>query len=227
MRNFNPVTWRGGRTYGRFCENQNFLDAYFIFLPMVLRARELRHDSCVPSIYYIFGLPHVHFVLSELIGENVKSVGQGNFTLESWKSQGISETSGCGNHEDTKFRNKHTLSTLGFAMYRPGFEKSLEFLKKKSWNLPRNFSDLEKVWKMEIKSGKVVKKSIFFSKLQQLAVFFFRFGSISPVRLHRIMKEALFLRLYWSQKEINILEKSPEKVLNFGSKMCSNPKCIC
>ena len=194
MRNFNPVTWRGGRTYGRFCENQNFLDAYFIFLPMVLRARELRHDSCVPSIYYIFCLPHFHFVLSELIGENVKSVGQGNFTLESWKSQGISETSGCGNHEDTKFRNKHTLSTLGFAMYRPGFEKSLEFLKKKSWNLPRNFSDLEKVWKMEIKSGKVVKKSIFFSKLQQLAVFFFRFGSISPVRLHRIMKEALFLR---------------------------------
>ena len=54
MRNFYPVTWRGGRTYGRFCENQNFLDAYFIFLPMVLRARELRHDSCVPSIYYIF-----------------------------------------------------------------------------------------------------------------------------------------------------------------------------
>ena len=92
-------------------ENQNFLDAYFIFLPMVLRARELRYDSCVPSIYYIFCLPHFHFVLSELIGENVKSVGQGNFTLvrvKSWKSQGISETSGCGNHEDT---HAHTLPT--------------------------------------------------------------------------------------------------------------------
>ena len=28
MRNFNPVTWRGGRTYGRFCENQRALSIY-------------------------------------------------------------------------------------------------------------------------------------------------------------------------------------------------------
>ena len=83
-----------------------------------------------------------------------KSVGQGNFTLESWKSQGISETSGCGNHEDTKFRNKHTLSPLGFAMYRPGFEKSLEFLKKKVLKFAQKFFRLgkslengDKVWK--------------------------------------------------------------------------------
>ena len=45
---------------------------------------------------------------------------------------------------------------------------SLEFLKK-SWNLPNNFPDLEKVWKTEIKSGKNGKKHrvFFFSKLQQ------------------------------------------------------------
>ena len=39
--------------------------------------------------------------LSELICEIVNSVGQGNFTVvrkKAGKSQGISETSGCGNH---------------------------------------------------------------------------------------------------------------------------------
>ena len=38
----------------------------------------------------------------------------------------------------------------------PGFVQSLEFLKK-SRNLQSHFSDLEKGWKMEIKSGKMVK----------------------------------------------------------------------
>ena len=61
---------------------------------------------------------------------------------------------------------------LGLQCTGQGSKRVLNSWKKKSWNLPRNFSDLEKVWKMEIKSGKVVKKSIFFSKLQQLAVFF-------------------------------------------------------
>ena len=37
-----------------------------------------------------------------------------------------------------------------------GFVQSLEFLRK-SWNLPSSFLDLEKVWKMEIKCGKIVK----------------------------------------------------------------------
>ena len=42
-----------------------------------------------------------------------------------------------------------------------GFLKSLEFLKQ-SWNLPSNFQDLKKVWKMEIKSGKMIKKVLSF-----------------------------------------------------------------
>ena len=43
-----------------------------------------------------------------------------------------------------------------------GFVHSLEFLKK-SWNFPSNFPELEKVWKMEIKSLKNGKKSwVFF-----------------------------------------------------------------
>ena len=42
------------------------------------------------------------------------------------------------------------------------FLQSLEFLEK-SWNLPSNFPDLEKVWKIEIKSWKNGKKSwVFF-----------------------------------------------------------------
>jgi len=45
-----------------------------------------------------------------------------------------------------------------------GFIQHLEFLKK-SWNLPSNFPDLEKVWKIEIKSRKSGKKSwVFFFK---------------------------------------------------------------
>ena len=43
-----------------------------------------------------------------------------------------------------------------------GLVQSLEFLKQ-SWNLPGNFQDLKKVWKMEIKSGKMAKKSWVFS----------------------------------------------------------------
>ena len=39
---------------------------------------------------------------------------------------------------------------------KTGSVQSLEFLKK-SWNLPCNFLDLEKVWKIEIKSSKKIK----------------------------------------------------------------------
>ena len=49
---------------------------------------------------------------------------------------------------------------------------SLEFLKK-SWNLPSNFSDQEKVWKMEIKSGKIVRSLNFFLVVKS--------HSISPI----------------------------------------------
>ena len=46
-------------------------------------------------------------------------------------------------------------------LFYAGFVLSLEFLKK-SWNLLSNFPDLEKVWKIEIKSGKNGKKSYVF-----------------------------------------------------------------
>ena len=55
--------------------------------------------------------------------------------------------------------------------------ESHEFLKK-SWNLQSNFPELEKVWKIEVKSGKMVififirgillNQSFFFPKLQQV-----------------------------------------------------------
>ena len=49
----------------------------------------------------------------------------------------------------------------------PGFVQSLEFLKK-SWNLPSvHFPVLQKVWKVELKSGKMLKSFEFYSKLQQ------------------------------------------------------------
>ena len=57
---------------------------------------------------------------------------------------------------------------------KTGFTQSLEFLKK-SWNLPSNFLDLEKVWKIEIKSGKMVKT--FFLKLQQVSALQVKFFS--------------------------------------------------
>ena len=87
--------------------------------------------------------------------------------------------------------------------------QSLEFLEK-SWNLPSNFPDLEKIWKMEIILEKMVKSLEFFWKLQQVHNrwnFFVlvKSYSVSPVYLQCIMEKALFLRfffkgltLYWS-----------------------------
>ena len=46
-------------------------------------------------------------------------------------------------------------------LFYAGFVLSLEFLKK-SWNLLSNFPDLEKVWKIEIKSGKNGRNSYVF-----------------------------------------------------------------
>ena len=46
-----------------------------------------------------------------------------------------------------------------FTGRKTGSVQSLEFLKK-SWNLSSNFLDLEKFWKIEIKSGKMVKRNV-------------------------------------------------------------------
>ena len=50
--------------------------------------------------------------------------------------------------------------------WNTGFVQSLEFLKK-SWNLPSNFPDQEKVWKIAIKSEKNGKKSWVFWSLNK------------------------------------------------------------
>ena len=98
---------------------------------------------------------------------------------------------------------------------------------KMSGNLPSNFSDLGKDWKMELKSGKMVKSlDIFFVLVKSY--------SMSSLRLQRIVKKALFLPFLEvsidhlfdnleSGKKIIILEKSLENVLNFGSKNLYEP----
>ena len=61
-----------------------------------------------------------------------------------------------------------------------GFVQSLEFLKK-SCNLPSNFPDPGKVWKIEVKSWKNGKKPCVFLKAVQEVLqkwFFFRVGQI-------------------------------------------------
>ena len=58
--------------------------------------------------------------------------------------------------------------------YKPQGSYSLEFLSS-------NFPDMEKVWKTEIKSGKMGKSLEFFQSCNNLALFviiFFRFGEI-------------------------------------------------
>ena len=96
-----------------------------------------------------------------------------------------------------------------------GLVQGLEFLKK-FWNLSSNFPELEKVWKMEIKSGKMVKSVFFFvySKLQQVLIrsemfsVLVKYYSILPVR---------FLCLYWSPKVSDNLE-SGKRNYCFGEK---------
>ena len=73
-------------------------------------------------------------------------------------------------------------------------------------NLPCNFPDQEKAWKMEIKSGKMVKSLEFYFQSHNksfISVMFFFFVSVQPykilhVRLQRIMNKALFLRFLMS-----------------------------
>ena len=122
--------------------------------------------------------------------------------------------------------------------YPPMKQKGWCHLVCVGWNLPSNFPDLEKVWKLEIKCGKMVKSLEFFLKRHQVLYKwnFVHFGQISnsflPVCVQRIMKRlcsCIFLRsllitysitLVWKKKLLFTIltEKSLEKVLNFGSK---------
>ena len=119
-----------------------------------------------------------------------------------------------------------------------GFVQSLEFLKK-SRNLPSNFSDLGKVWKIELKSRKNGKKSWVFVKvtctLSALQVRCFlcvcvlvKSYSFSLVCFQRITEKALFLHSFSNLeygKRSYCIAKSLEKVLQFGSKNLYEP-CV-
>jgi len=110
--------------------------------------------------------------------------------------------------------------------------------------LPCNFPDLEKVWKIAIKFGKMVQSlEGFFQSYNncftsELDLFCFCFGQIlfnlGLVRLQCIMNKALFLlflKVYIddlfdnleSGREIIVLDKGLEKVLNFGFKTPYGP----
>ena len=102
------------------------------------------------------------------------------------------------------------------------------------------FRTWEKVWKIELKSW---KKSWFFFKLQQLLhkwIFFVLFKSFSilPARYGKSFVP-LFLRFFSLksllitylitlsvEKKYIVLEKKLGKVLNFGSKICTNKQII-
>ena len=101
--------------------------------------------------------------------------------------------------------------------------QSLEFLKK-SWNLPSNFPDLEKVWKIEIKSWKMVK-SLEFGKLQQVlySEFFLSCSSWKKLRSCIFSRSPLITYLMTLSLENYCFGKSLETVLNFGSKNLYKP----
>ena len=115
------------------------------------------------------------------------------------------------------------------------FVPSLELLKK-SWNVPRNFPDPEKVWKIEVKSWKNGKKSWVFWKLQvRHKWYFFGFGQIS-LHLACTSWKKIYSRVFnisidhlhvfynlESGKRNYSFGKILEKVLSFRSKICTNP----
>ena len=122
-----------------------------------------------------------------------------------------------------------------------GFVQILQFFKK-AWNLPSNFPDLEEVWKVETKSGKMVNSLEFFSKLQEVlfSEVFVLFWSIwfnlaRTLGLHR--EKPLFLRFLRSAYIDHLLDnlesgersycfrKKSGRSLEFGSiEACSNPR---
>ena len=123
-----------------------------------------------------------------------------------------------------------------------GFVQILQFFKK-AWNLPSNFPDLEEVWKVETKSGKMVNNIL--SSFQSckkcfLVKFLCCFGqydSTSLARLDCIGKKPLFLRFLRSAYIDHLLDnlesggrsycfrKKSGRSLEFGSiEACSNPR---
>ena len=139
-------------------------------------------------------------------------------------------------------------STGKFPLHLGSFQGSYRVLN--SWNLPSNFPDLKKVFKIEVKSRKLVAslKFFFFSKLQQVLhkwIFFpvAKSYSISPVLKtfnHRMRTFvygtfAVHHEKAWSllntylfslclEKYI-VLEKVWKKSRILDPKICTNPVC--
>ena len=93
----------------------------------------------------------------------------------------------------------------------------------KSLEICSNFPDVEKVWKMEIKSEKMLKSFEFFSKLQQVLCkwIFFHFGQI----LSKSNLVCIFPAFFEASIDhlLILITLSLEKVLNFGSKKLNKP----
>ena len=104
---------------------------------------------------------------------------------------------------------------------------------KKSWNLPSSFLNLEKVWKMEIKSGKMVKslEFFFFSKLQQIYKWFFVLFWSNLIQ-SQLYDERSFIpaflkvsidHLVW-KKKLLFWKKGWKKFWILYQKICMNPE---
>ena len=119
------------------------------------------------------------------------------------------------------------------SMGRKGCVQSLEFLKK-SWNLPSNFPDLEKVWKM-VKSRELFFLFYFylFFKLQattsalldlgEICFILVKSSSILPLPLQRIMKKALLLPFLKSLSITYLITLSLKKeIIMFWKKVWKN-----
>ena len=104
-------------------------------------------------------------------------------------------------------------------------EQNLEFLKK-FWNLQSNFPDLERVCKLEMKSGKIVKSRSFFPVFKSYQLSYVSYCIVVTVLLQYVMRKAWFLRFSRSllitylitlsvEKEIIVLGKKSGNDLKF------------
>ena len=116
------------------------------------------------------------------------------------------------------------------------FVRSLEFLKK-SWSLPSNFPDLENVWKIETKFGKMVKSLDFFFQSYNKCFIrvFLRFGQILFNLVHtiafyrekslflRFLRSVLFDKLESGKRNYCFGKKVSKKSRILDPKICTNP----
>ena len=119
-----------------------------------------------------------------------------------------------------------------------GRVRTESWILEKVLKFAQHFPDLGKVWKIEEKSWKNGKKSCVFLKAVQEVLqkwFFFRVGQILFNLAGMSWKKlcsCVFFKVSFDQLFDNLesgkiyycFGKSLEKVLNFGSKICTNPE---